>query len=717
MVEKNLWRFSTTCCFLLLLTFCRSESLAQQATLTPLLTLEVLQGDSGIEGEAVFTDEASFTAVEGIPNLGVTTRWNFIRWKIEQTEKGNSILLDNPALDSIKVFHVTPFGYNLIAETGEGYRFNELNQTHTALTVPIPADSSDGYLYFGIWSAEQVVVPLFTGTAEYIDSVLQKREVFYAIYIGLIIALLLYNLFIFLTVRDRIYIYYVFYILTVGLTQLILNGYANKYIWPSNAAIGIYASAIVPILSGWAVIVFARHFILTRVYAPWIDKILLVFAGLYGISFICTLIGKFDIAFNIINANASAALILVPAAIKGIRKGYRPAGFFLIAFAFFLIGVTLFALRNFGVVPFNDFTTYALPIGSAFEAVLLSFALADRINQFKKEKEESQKQAIEVMKENQRLIEQQNVQLEAMVQERTLDLARTNDELNTTLNDLRITQKQLLESEKLASLGQMTAGIAHEINNPINFVQSNVLPLRRDIDDTLSLLDDVAALEKGDQLPEKVDGLIKKYHELDMPYVRKEITQLLEGIEEGSRRTAEIVKGLRVFSRMDRETQVAASINDCLQSTLIVMKNVTNGEVTLIKELDENLPPVHCFPGQLNQVFANVLINAVHATELPGRTEKDRIIHVSTSKDDSHILITIEDNGTGIPESIRSRIFDPFFTTKKVGQGTGLGLSIALGIVEEHKGRIDVHSEQGQGTRVLVSLPLDNPSDPSAQNG
>lgn len=517
--------------------------------------------------------------------------------------------------------------------------------------------------------------------------------------------MLLYNLFIYVTVKDKIYLYYVFYTFTVGLTQLILNGYANVYFWPNSAKIGIYMSVIVPILSGWAVILFARNFILTKKFAPWIDRMLVFFAGTYCISLLAIPFDRLDISINIINANASAALILIPAAIKGYNKGYRPAGFFLIAFGFFLLGVTLFALRNFGVVPYNDFTSFALPVGSALETILLSFALADRINQFKKEKEASQQQAITVMQENDRLIREQNVKLERMVHERTLDLEKANTDLSATLQDLRITQKQLVESEKLASLGQMTAGIAHEINNPINFVQSNVQPLRRDIDDMLSLLDEFARLENDAAISDKVASLHKRYHELDMPYVRDEVKQLLHGIEEGSRRTAEIVRGLRVFSRMDRDSLVSASVNDCIQSTLIVMKNITKGAVTLEIELDTAMPHIYCFPGKLNQVFMNILNNAVQATDMPGRAEADRLIKIHSAHDDAAIRVTITDNGVGIAEGIRSRIFDPFFTTKKVGEGTGLGLSIALGIVEEHKGHIEVHSKEGMGTTITVCLP------------
>jgi two-component system, NtrC family, sensor kinase len=707
MAERKALRYIITfSCLALSLTALASKATSEhEKGVIPFQHLEVFTGDNRID--AFDFNAQNFQPATGITNLGVTREWKFLRLNLKQELQGKHILLDNPALDSIRFYHISSGGSRLLCEGGDGYAFSDLRKSHTAVYCAVPADSAAGHVLIGIKSAEQIVAPIFYGERAEIESLLNKREIFYAIYMGLMIALLLYNFFIFLSVRDRTYIYYVFYIFTVGFTQMILNGYANKYVWPNSASLGIYASAVVPILSGWAVILFARHFIQTKVFAPWIDRALIGFAGLYVISLAAVLFNRFDISFNIINANASAALILIPAAIKGMRSGYRPAGYFLIAFAFFLVGVTLFALRNFGVAPFNNFTTYALPIGSAIEAILLSFALADRINQFKKEKEESQQQAIVVMQENERLIREQNVNLEQMVHERTLDLERANNDLNLTLNDLRLTQKQLVESEKLASLGQMTAGIAHEINNPINFVQSNVQPLRRDIDEVLGLLDEFARLDQNDSLTEKVSQLHRRYHELDMPYLRKEVGQLLQGIEEGSRRTAEIVRSLRIFSRMDRDTIVAANVNDCLTSTLMVMKNVTKGQVTLQRDLEDNLPMIHCFPGKLNQVFMNIISNAVQATEMPGRSDKDRLVSIRSESTPQEIIVTITDNGKGIPEEIRSKIFDPFFTTKNVGQGTGLGLSIALGIINEHKGRIEVHSTPGEGTRVVVSLPRD----------
>jgi signal transduction histidine kinase len=347
-----------------------------------------------------------------------------------------------------------------------------------------------------------------------------------------------------------------------------------------------------------------------------------------------------------------------------------------------------------------------LPVGSVVEILLLSFALADRINVLKQEKELSQQQAFVAMKENERLVTEQNIQLEKKVHERTADLENRNTELHTAMNNLRMTQQQLVESEKLASIGQMTAGIAHEINNPINFVQSNVGPLKRDIDEILDLLSQLASIDENKDLIEQINHLKSQYTKLDVDYLKKEIQQLLNGIEDGSRRTAEIVKGLRVFSRMDKNELVSADINECLHSTLVVMKNMTKAEVTLNVELGENIPKINCYPGKLSQVFMNLVTNAVQATRIPGRQPIDRVISVRSYLSDNKICVEIQDNGNGIPIEIQEKIFEPFFTTKDVGEGTGLGLGIVAGILGEHNGQLTFTSNANEGTTFLITLPI-----------
>jgi signal transduction histidine kinase len=265
-------------------------------------------------------------------------------------------------------------------------------------------------------------------------------------------------------------------------------------------------------------------------------------------------------------------------------------------------------------------------------------------------------------------------------------------------------QKQLVESEKMAGLGQMTAGIAHELNNPINFVNSNVGPLQRDIADVVAMLDEYCSLGPN-ATPQEIETLRQKCEELDIPFIRKEIDQLIKGIEEGSKRTAEIVKGLRIFARTDKDTLVSANINECILSTLVVMKGVTKGHVTLHKNLSASIPDLECYPGKLNQVIANLLSNAIHATRIPGRSSEQRDVWITSEHDDHFIRIKVKDNGCGIDTDEQEKIFVPFFTTKAVGEGTGLGLAIARGIMDEHHGTIEVQSQPGKGSEFTLHLP------------
>jgi len=501
---------------------------------------------------------------------------------------------------------------------------------------------------------------------------------------------------------------YVIATIFIGLVQLHFGGKLTEWFYSRQSVFAVYDTQILGALSGISTIIFANLFLNTKRYCGWVYKISLFSILLYTLSLILLFFSLPTVSYQIINLNASVSLLLVVASIYAIRGGNRQARFFLFAWSFFLIGVTVFALKDFGILPFNAFTNFALPVGSVVEILLLSFALADRINVLKQEKELSQQQAFLAMKENERLVKEQNIQLEKKVHERTADLENRNSELHVAMNDLRMTQQQLVESEKLASIGQMTAGIAHEINNPINFVQSNVGPLKRDIDEILELLSQLAHIDENKDLLEQINHLKNQYTKLDVDYLKKEIQQLLNGIEDGSKRTAEIVKGLRVFSRMDKNELISADINECLHSTLVVMKNMTKAEVTLNVELGENIPKINCYPGKLSQVFMNLVTNAVQATRIPGRQPIDRVINVRSYFNDNKICVEIQDNGKGIPTEIQDRIFEPFFTTKDVGEGTGLGLGIVAGIIGEHNGQLSFTSNANEGTTFLITLPVDS---------
>ncbi len=559
-----------------------------------------------------------------------------------------------------------------------------------------------------ILSSEQILVPMVVSDENTIFQENKIKDAFYLFFAGIFVSIILYNLFLYVSLGDKLYLTYVVATIFIGLVQLHFGGKLTEWFYSSQSIFAIYDTHILGALSGVTTIIFANSFLHTKRYCNWIYKISLFSIGLYTLSLFLLCFSLPTVSYQIINLNASVSLLLVVASVYSIKQGHRQAKFFLFAWSFFLLGVTVFALKDFGILPFNAFTNFALPVGSVVEILLLSFALADRINVLKQEKELSQQQAFQAMKENERLVTEQNVQLEKKVHKRTADLENRNTELQTAMNDLRMTQQQLVESEKLASIGQMTAGIAHEINNPINFVQSNVGPLKRDIDEILDLLSQLAQIDENKDLLEQINNLKGQYAKLDVDYLKHEIQQLLNGIEDGSKRTAEIVKGLRVFSRMDRNELVLADINECLNSTLVVMKNMTKAEVTLNVELGENIPKINCYPGKLSQVFMNLVTNAVQATRLPNRQPIDRVINVRSYLSDNKICVEIQDNGNGIPVEIQEKIFEPFFTTKEVGEGTGLGLGIVAGIVGEHSGQLTFTSNPNEGTTFLITLPIDS---------
>ncbi len=288
--------------------------------------------------------------------------------------------------------------------------------------------------------------------------------------------------------------------------------------------------------------------------------------------------------------------------------------------------------------------------------------------------------------------------LEDKVRERTEEVLTQKEELQTALDNLKKTQTQLVDKEKMASLGQLTAGVAHEINNPINFVSGNVSPLERDMKDMITILDEYDREVKSKNLEkdfEKVESLKK---DLDYDFLKQEVKDLIKGIKEGAARTSEIVKSLRSFSRLDENDLKMANINKGIESTLLILRNKLKNRIEVEKNFGQ-IPEIMCFPGKLNQVFMNIISNAAQAIHGNGK------ITIKTRFEKGNILISIKDNGIGMDEKTKNRVFEPFFTTKDVGDGTGLGLSISYGIIENHNGSIKVKSEPGKGSEFIIQIP------------
>jgi signal transduction histidine kinase len=263
-------------------------------------------------------------------------------------------------------------------------------------------------------------------------------------------------------------------------------------------------------------------------------------------------------------------------------------------------------------------------------------------------------------------------------------------------------QRQLLQADRLSTLGQLAAGVAHEINNPIGYVQSNLETLRDYVSSLFRLIgmQESALRKMGMSQPGHLQQIEKVRQEIDFDFLAKDLPTLLAESQEGISRVRKIIQDLREFSRAGHaETWAQTDIHPGIDSTINIVWNELKYKVELIKQYGD-LPPVECLPSQLNQVFMNILVNAGHAIDGHGQ------ITIATRAAGDFVYIEISDNGKGIAHEHLPRIFEPFFTTKPVGKGTGLGLSISYGIVRKHGGEIDVRSELGVGTTFVIKLPI-----------
>jgi two-component system NtrC family sensor kinase len=292
--------------------------------------------------------------------------------------------------------------------------------------------------------------------------------------------------------------------------------------------------------------------------------------------------------------------------------------------------------------------------------------------------------------------------LEKMVEERTAELKKT-------LTDLQNAQSRLLQSEKMASIGQLAAGVAHEINNPVGFVKSNLGTMNEYREDLLKLVDHYQILEAtvarqkdiggNGALQKALENIKKIEDEIDLSFILDDYKNVISESLEGMARVEKIVSDLKSFAHVDKAELEHANINEGIESTLNIVWNEIKYKAEVIKDLGD-IPLVKCYPQRLNQVFMNILVNAVQAIEDKGE------IRITTRADNGYIEIRISDTGMGIPPEVLPKIFDPFFTTKEVGKGTGLGLNMAYNIIQKHEGIIDVESEVGRGTTFIIRIPV-----------
>jgi two-component system NtrC family sensor kinase len=632
-----------------------------------------------------------------VPGFGLGKNAYWLRFTVSNATADPSVSLAIPysAIDELDVFVRDGEGFTQVARSGlsRDAQDGELVRRGYVFELPVPS-GTEKEVYLRARAFKHLHVPVIIGSAAAINRSITDRAVGFSAYAGIMLVLAIYNLFVFFSIRDKTYFFYVLSTVTLCATQLSLQGYGPFDFlhwsgwWTARAPL-VFNLLTIPLG-----LEFARRFINTKAYVPFLHRWTPLFYGLLAITTGIYLLVDPWLGQALGNAlSGICALYLLTMTIISVVRGSRQARFFLLGWTGFLVGVILFVMKDEGAIPFSAMSVYSMPIGSALEGILLSFGLADRITILRREKEQSQAEALASAQENARITRDQNVILEQKVTERT-------EQLQLSLDQLKQAQSQLVEAEKMSSLGQLTAGIAHEINNPINYIRSNIPPLKRDMADLLEVL----GAYRAHGAPQNVAALEQK---LGLDETIVEVNDILHSMEEGANRTAEIVRGLRSFSRLDEGDLKAVDVNDGIRSTLNILGTQLNDHVNV--ELDlRAVEALECFPGKLNQVFMNMLNNAIQAVVSRHGTDGGRI-QVITEQAEGHTVISILDNGMGMKPEVRARVFEPFFTTKAIGEGTGLGLSIAHSIIEKHNGRIEVDSVENEGSIFRIILPNQQP--------
>lgn len=633
--------------------------------------------------------EASFQkSKRDVMNFGNTTASIYFKLYIKnKTAEPLFISFENNELQHIELISIDEFGQKTMQKGGsfepDSNRYlkrgNTILKIGTKPTVVfIKANTHSGF-YF----------PVKLATMRSLMNQSYILDVFKGFVVGIMLALFLYNLFIFFTVRDPLYILYCLYVLAGLWTFTHLNG-LWYFVWSDfeffNRFLGIQVTALFAAL-------FSFRFLNSRELTPRLYKLML---GFFVVILLLIPIEYLDIqpATNIFLeiVTLAGASVLFVSGVFAYLNGNKSALYYSLAWVFFLSGTVITLLCMLDVIPFNFLTFNAAVIGACIENILLSFALANRINIYRAESAQAQALAFQRLEENERLVREQNKVLEDKVHERTL-------ELEHSLNNLKSAQTQLIQSEKLASLGELTAGIAHEIQNPLNFV-NNFSDL------SVELVDDIQMeMEKPDTDQEYLGELFS------------DLRQNQEKINHHGKRASSIVRGMLEHSRTSAGDREYIDINQLADEYLrLSYHGLRAKDKTFVAdfktELEEPLAKISVIRQDIGRVLLNLINNAFYAVKEKAKKTKPEsgyqpCVTVATQLKEKMILVKIKDNGTGMPDHVKAKVFQPFFTTKPTGEGTGLGLSLSYDIITKgHGGTLEVESSEGHGTEFLIGLPI-----------
>ncbi len=596
---------------------------------------------------------------DNILNFGMTQSVYWIKLELHNLAAEQYLRLKSPLLDYIDIYFVQQDQIDH-RQSGAAYPFAQREIQALNYLFKIPQGKSVAYIR--LHSNFSLQVPIEIASLAHFNQSSMDHYWGLGLYFGLMLAMIIYNLFIFLSVRDKTYLYYILYISSITLTYASFKGIAFQHLWNGKP----FYNTLVPTIASLPaifIILFAMKFLgISRKTFPCTYRICCSFILVLVICCLVNISGDYYFSANASQVSTSImSLFILFISVMAYWKSVKTARFFILAWTLYLISVVIYILQLQSIISFSDFTNNITLYGSAIEAVLISFALADRINILKSEKDLSQKRALQL-------------------------------------------QSKILETEKLVSLGQLTAGIAHEINNPLTFIKANIKPLKRNLTTLQEIIDRYGVVVTKPNWLQQAEAITDFKREIDYDYLQGETQLLLQGIEEGANRTITIVEGLKSFSRLGSGDFQLYALESGIESTLILLTHqIRDHGITIHRDYGNNIQ-ANCLPDRINQVFMNILSNAIDALEEKNGGNPE--ISIVLSADQDWVTVEISDNGVGIDEAAMNKLFDPFFTTKEVGSGTGLGLSIVYGIMQDHNGTITVDSIPNKSTVFTLKLPV-----------
>lgn len=654
-------------------------------------------GKLGLEDIRRLPDSAFRPVLQDKANFSFSTHRFWFRLRVHWAQPAETVYRlwqQYPLTDHFTLYRPDADGRYHAAITGDQLPFaqRELPTRAFGFTL-IPHPGRIDTYYLELHGAGALVVDLQMTSHAVALAQSETRHLIYGLYYGAILALLLYNLMLFISLRDSVYLYYALYVAGLGLTFFSINGLAFRYFWPGLvwwntgyllfSFVGLYAQ-----------LQFTRGILNLARQWPLLDRALAATGVLCLLGFATVFVAPDELLFP--GSQRIAALVAGLCLVAGAGlwlRGYRPARFFTLASGFYLVGILVFVLQNFGWLPTSAYTGHAVEIGSSFELVLFSLALADRIRLMRDEK-----RTLET--DTRRQLLEYNRSLEQSVQARTRDLLASLRTVSEKHEALVAMQQQLLQAEKMSSLGTLVSGVAHEINNPANFTRLAADNVSRDVS---RLRDFLEGLSDDNSDPALLAEMQARFERIE--------TQLAL-VHDGADRLAGIVRDLRNFSRVGESEGQVASPDEGLDATLNLVRAQYGDRIAISVTRANPEARGACQPAALNQVFMNLAVNACQAIiekqEKTGSTVQPAgHLRVDTRLDaNGDWVAEFSDDGTGMDLATQGRIFEPYFTTKDVGSGTGLGLSVSYGIVRRHGGAIHVTSTPGEGSRFIVRLPL-----------